>query len=107
MSAATERAKALRAELAAAEAQAKAERQAQRQAEREARLAEEHRLAGEYRAENYEGTVGEDSSYLAVSSTYTGGVEIDVVEWRTPQTSVYLSREQAKALIEVLQNLVK
>ena len=106
MTTASERAKELRAELAQVEATAKEERLAQRRAEREARLAEEHRLASEYREENYEATVGEDSAYLGLSTSYTGGVVVDIVEWRTEQATVNLSREEAVALIAALQKLV-
>lgn len=106
MSEAQNRAKALRAELAEAEAAAKAERLEQRRKERDARVAEEHRLAQEHREANYADTVGDDSSYIGVSTSYTGGVVVDIVEWRTEQATVNLSRDEALALIASLQKLV-
>jgi hypothetical protein len=106
MGVAQDRAKALRAELAVAEADAKAEARAQRKAEREARQAEAHRLAQEYREEKFTATVGEDSEYIALTDTY-GGVEVAIVEWQSQQSSVTLSRDEVLALIEALQQTVK
>ena len=108
MSEAQDRVKELRAQVAAAEAVAKEERLAKRRAERDARQAEEHRLAQEHRENNFEHTVGkDDSSYLGVSTSYTGGVVVDIVEWRTSQGEVALSKDEVKELIEVLQKFVK
>lgn len=104
---AAETAKKLRAELAQAEKVEKEERVAKRREEQARRIAEDNRKAEEYRAENYEFTAGGNSEYLGVTSNYDGGVEVAISEWSSQQSSVTLSKEQAQALMEGLQKILK
>jgi hypothetical protein len=107
MSEATDKVKALRAELARAEATEKAERTAKREAEKAARRAKAEADTDAYREENYEFTAGDYGDYIGVTSGFDGGVELTVTEWTTPQSSVGLNREQVLALIAGLQEIVK
>lgn len=104
---AAETARKLRAELAQAEKAEKEERAAKRREEQARRIAEDNRKAEEYREENYEVSVGGNSEYVGVNSNYGGGVEIAISEWSSQQSSVSLSREQAQALMEGLQKVLK
>ena len=104
---AAEKAKKIRAELAEAEKAEKEERAAKRRAERELRVAEDNRKADEYREENYEFSVGGNSEYLGVTSNYDGGVEVAISEWSSRAVLCYFSKEQAQALMENLQRVLK
>lgn len=104
---AAETAKKLRVELAFAETAAKRERAVARRAEQDRRVAEDNRKAEEYREENYEFTAGGNSEYVGVTSNYDGGVEVAISEWSSQQSSVTLSKEQAQALMEGLQKVLK
>lgn len=107
MSEATDRAKELRAELKVAEAEAKAEARAERIAERERERAADIADSEAHRKDEYAVFAGPVHSYLAASSTYNGGVEFDLVEWKSSQGSVALSREEVVTLIEGLQKLIR
>jgi hypothetical protein len=107
MGAAADRAKEIRVELEAAEAAAKAERRAELIARRERERAADIADSEEYRKNAFEVFAGSVHSYIGASSTYNGGVELDLVEWKSSQGSVALTREETLALIEGLQKLVK
>lgn len=83
-------------------------------AEREARIAESQRLRAadiaeteEYRQNEFAVFAGPVHSYLAGYALDNGGIEFDLVEWRTSQGSVALTREQVAGLIANLQELIK
>jgi hypothetical protein len=115
MGAAADRAKELRAQVAAkelraqvaeanaaAKAEARAERIAESQRQREADIADTE----EYRKNEFAVFAGPVHSYLAGYSLSNGGVEFDLVEWKSSQGSVALTREQVVGLIADLQNLI-
>jgi outer membrane murein-binding lipoprotein Lpp len=97
----------LRAQLAKAEEAVKAERAAKRAAEKTAREAKLAADTKAYREENYELTAGSNDSYVGASTDYRGAVEISIAEWTSQQVSATLSREEALALAEGIQKLLK
>lgn len=68
---------------------------------------EDQRLTNEHREANYEASAGSGKTYVGVSSIPGGGVELEIVEWTSPQADVALTREQALHLITELQRLVR
>jgi hypothetical protein len=106
MGAALDRAKELRAQVAEANAAAKAEARAERIAESQRQRAADIADSEEYRKDAFPVFAGPVHSYIAASSTYSGGVEFDLVEWKSSQGSVALSRDEVLSLIEGLQKLI-
>ena len=107
MSEASDRTKALRAQLKTAEAEAKAEARAEKIAESERLKAADIADCEEYRKETFDVFAGSVHSYIGAQFIpYTGGVELDLVEWKSSQGSVALTREEVEALIAGLQKLI-
>jgi hypothetical protein len=84
-------------------------------ADRDARIAESQRLRAadiadtqKYRMGAFKVFAGPVRSYItATKIPSTGGVELDLVEWKTSQGSVPLTREEVETLIAGLQRLIK
>lgn len=106
MSAATDRVTELRAELAKAEQEAKVEAHAQREAERLARRAKLEADTDEYRQHEYADFAGPHDSYVGISS-YSDGVELNLCEFTSFNTSVVLNREDALALATSIQKFLR
>lgn len=106
MSEANETVAELRAKLAEAEKAEKAEKAAKRQAEKEKRRQEDIANADAFREENYEATAGDYGRYVGVMDTYSG-VQIDIVDWSSVQSSASLTREQAEKLRDALTEILR
>lgn len=84
------------------------------QADRDARIAESQRLRAADNAETEAYRKGEFAVFAGPVHSYigvyaipsTGGVELDLVEHRSSQGSVPLTREEVETLIAGLQKLI-
>lgn len=99
MTQAQDKVKALRKQLAEAEAVVKADRDRERQERRARELAEAKNKTDAFRENNFDFTAGDYSDYLGVTF-YGDNISISAVEWTNIGNTVTLKTETAKKMME-------
>jgi multidrug resistance efflux pump len=107
MSEATNTVAELRAQLAKAEGAVKAEKAAERAKKDAERRAKQEADTDAFREENYELVAGPHGSYVGATSDYSGRIELSLNEYTSFSGSAVLAREEALALAEGIQKLLK
>jgi hypothetical protein len=106
MSEATNRVTELRAELARAEEAERLERLEAKRAELRAARSKMETDTDEYRQSEYVDFAGPHDSYIGISE-WSDGVELNVCEFTSFNTSVTLNREDALALAASIQKFLR